>query len=884
MLFGKNRDKVTSRFVKSLIFGMVLFSTLGIVGVSIIANTFIGNVVYRNLIALAQKQQTLYAYELDNWFSSTAQRINDLSVFLRGLNSRGCVESVAALFTAESEIIENVFIGFTDGSLIEGTGWDAPQGWSLAERPWYIAAVEAGAGNMIMTEPHLSYASGNIVITVAVYLPDLLGAGAVLGTPIPINTIVDRIVRHPVAEGGYLLLVSNDFADSKIIVHPYMGYNPDAYGEMTQLIDVPNGEFFQEHVFNPTAIRFLDHRKGPAYLVTTPLNALDWTILAIVPTDATDTAVAQYMKLIIFILTGFVLVLFFAAFVIIMRMSRGLGDLRESEDRLKLILDHMPIVTNFRDRDFNMAECNAYAPKLFGLRDKQEYNERFNELTPEFQPDGQNSDEKAKALITQAFETGEVQFEWMHQKPNGEPIPCDITLTRVPFRGKEHLLASVYDLRDRHKIEEANKLMASKLQIMLDTSPMVCSVVNREFKVIEVNRKVEDLLKIPSKQLYIDNFFDYCPERQLCGTSSREKADIVFTKVFETGHGKEEWLYKSFDGEIIPTEEIYERVTIGDEDFVIVYTRDLRDFYKYKETERIAKERLKVMLESSPLACIVLDENLKVIEINTEMEKLVGAPSKQYFYDNFSQFLSEYQPDRSLTVNKMSEIRDILLTEGSFAPVEWTARGFNGEELLLEIQAVSTTLEGRKILIAHFRDLRDIKRATAIAKKLESLAYSDALTGLSNRRRFEELAGKTLSECVVNSKDFSLILFDIDHFKSVNDTYGHPVGDEVLKIVSLRTKNVVKEDTLVARIGGEEFVIMITANRDYARKTALRVKNHIAATAFYINKDCSINITSSFGVASKDDANALKDILNNADQALYQAKKSGRNAVVCYPF
>ena len=166
---------------------------------------------------------------------------------------------------------------------------------------------------------------------------------------------------------------------------------------------------------------------------------------------------------------------------------------------------------------------------------------------------------------------------------------------------------------------------------------------------------------------------------------------------------------------------------------------------------------------------------------------------------------------------------------------------------------------------------------------LETSAFTDALTGAYNRRYFMETADSALENCVKDNRAFALIMFDLDHFKAVNDTYGHAVGDEVLKIAVARTRSVLKSNTLVARIGGEEFVIMIAdLGADDVMKLAWRIQNNIESSSFYVEQ-LDVPVTASFGVAVKPQTSTtLKEIMENADKALYQAKSAGRNTVVLY--
>ena len=163
-----------------------------------------------------------------------------------------------------------------------------------------------------------------------------------------------------------------------------------------------------------------------------------------------------------------------------------------------------------------------------------------------------------------------------------------------------------------------------------------------------------------------------------------------------------------------------------------------------------------------------------------------------------------------------------------------------------------------------------------------NLAYNDALTGIRNRRYLIETAEQGLQTCILNGMDFSLIMIDIDHFKSINDRYGHGCGDEVLKILTFRIRHVLKHDTLLARYGGEEFVVMLMGvGLEDAEKTAWRIQKAIGASAFRIGS-LEINVTASFGVASRTARSSLPKILEKADKALYQAKRAGRNTVKSY--
>ena len=122
--------------------------------------------------------------------------------------------------------------------------------------------------------------------------------------------------------------------------------------------------------------------------------------------------------------------------------------IREADERAQIMLDATPVCANFWDKNHNNIDCNLEAVKLFGLKNKQEYLNRFFELSPEFQPCGRRSSEMAVEKVNKAFQDGYCRFEWMHQKINGEPIPSEITLVRVKHRGGFIVVGYTRDLRE----------------------------------------------------------------------------------------------------------------------------------------------------------------------------------------------------------------------------------------------------------------------------------------------------------------------------------------------------------------------------------------------------------------------------------------------------
>ena len=183
-------------------------------------------------------------------------------------------------------------------------------------------------------------------------------------------------------------------------------------------------------------------------------------------------------------------------------------------------------------------------------------------------------------------------------------------------------------------------------------------------------------------------------------------------------------------------------------------------------------------------------------------------------------------------------------------------------------------MNGKKYAFAILNDITEEKKAK---RMLEELSVTDRLTGIYNRLKFDRDLEFEISFSRDNDYEFSLIMIDIDHFKRVNDTYGHDVGDIVLKQLVDVVKTQIRDTDIFARWGGEEFIVMARMSGiSKAHSLAERIRESVEKAEFEIVG----NITCSIGVASYVDGDTEKSIAKRVDEALYAAKESGRNRVV----
>ncbi len=211
------------------------------------------------------------------------------------------------------------------------------------------------------------------------------------------------------------------------------------------------------------------------------------------------------------------------------------------------------------------------------------------------------------------------------------------------------------------------------------------------------------------------------------------------------------------------------------------------------------------------------------------------------------------------------------------------AVGADEKDRFFDVRVTSLD-DDRSATIGYLVSLHDVTDRKRLLDKIERLATVDPLTGLYNRRHFAELARKEIDLAVRYGRPVSFVLIDLDHFKDINDTYGHAIGDTVLKKFATQLDESLRKVDVAARYGGEEFVVLLpNITIDAAETTAERLRKIVETTAIETEAGL-MSITMSLGVTCHTgvDEQSLEILLDRADQALYESKLNGRNRVTVW--
>jgi diguanylate cyclase (GGDEF)-like protein len=202
----------------------------------------------------------------------------------------------------------------------------------------------------------------------------------------------------------------------------------------------------------------------------------------------------------------------------------------------------------------------------------------------------------------------------------------------------------------------------------------------------------------------------------------------------------------------------------------------------------------------------------------------------------------------------------------------------SGEEFWALVSLRAIEFDGAPALLAGITDVTPQK---ILEEKLRELAMQDELTGLYNRRHFVELADAEVARARRTSAPLSLAMLDIDHFKAVNDVFGHPVGDLALKEVARAMRETLRTSDVPARFGGEEFVVLLMDTPlEGAIAVTERLRERVGRSEVPAGKGRVARFTVSGGVAELAPGERFEVLLARADEALYRAKEDGRNRTV----
>jgi diguanylate cyclase (GGDEF)-like protein/PAS domain S-box-containing protein len=527
--------------------------------------------------------------------------------------------------------------------------------------------------------------------------------------------------------------------------------------------------------------------------------------------------------------------------------------LRDSEQNLQALLDAapMPLVLT-RASDHRVIYGNARAAALFEVEPAA-----INGLSA---PDFWVDEQQRQAFVATLLSTGRADdVEVQLRSGKGRVFWARMNAQAVRFRGEVTLLGGMVDVTEQRQAQQ-------NLRDIFASAP-VALVLSRlgDRTVLDANQRAAALFDIPIEEARGQPAPDYWvqPEdRQRFAEATRAAGRIDgFEAQLRTRGGKRFWAELSagivdFDGQ--PA--------------LLVGASDISLRRRAQEALRRSESTLRTLLDAAPTPLVVTRLEDGVLRYCNEraaslfeltVEEVVGRRAPDFYVD---------AKDRRAFVEGLRLYGRI---EGFAAQL----RTSSGRAFWALMNAKTFDLEGDEVFMVGFAEMSAQKE---LEERLRTLATTDGLTGIFNRRHFLELAETELERAERYGHATSLAMVDIDHFKRINDELGHATGDAALRALTATLRKELRSMDVVARLGGEEFALLLPETPlRAALSTAERVRRAVAGRSYAEHGlPAERRVTVSVGVAERQPHESLAALLERADAGLYRAKSSGRDRVV----
>jgi len=474
-------------------------------------------------------------------------------------------------------------------------------------------------------------------------------------------------------------------------------------------------------------------------------------------------------------------------------------------------------------------------------------------------------EEAIKRLKGKSFEP----YEYKFVKKNDEVMWVLETITPVTYKGERATLGSFMDITERKKAEEKLRQEEQRFRALAEQSSDIIVVVNRKGIITYENHAIERVLGFKAEERIGASFFDLIHPDDLkflidvAATFVRDKNARILQSEVRLRHRDGNWrIFEVTASSLINNTKI---------EGGIVNLRDITERKQMEKTLRQSEEKYRTILENIQEGYFEVDLTGNFTFFNDSLcrnlgyskEELMGMNNRQYTDKEHSKKLFQ-------AFNKVYNTGEPTEFDWQIIRKDETKR-YVEASVLLQKDSSGKPMGFRGIV-------HDVTERKQIEQQLNHMATHDVLTGLPNRMLFIDRLEVALAQSKRNRHKLAVMMLDLDHFKDINDTLGHMVGDQLLKEVGYRLSGLVRQSDTVARLGGDEFIILLS---DIERMEDSVGIAEIVLKAFGQPFACGnhkLTSSTSIGIAVyPDDGNDIDSLLKKSDVAMYFVKTHGRN-------
>lgn len=547
--------------------------------------------------------------------------------------------------------------------------------------------------------------------------------------------------------------------------------------------------------------------------------------------------------------------------------------LADSQERLRMALDSADLGTWEWHIPSNTIFASARAAALHGLPNEPFHGPFLDFFAHVPLLDRQALRQAYRDLLPAGGQDYQVTYRTVYLDRQVHYLESTAKLHRDAQGQPVRMTGILIDTSERTLREQRLQASERKFATVFQASPdPICVTTLPEGRILEINPAFTQAFGWRSAEISGRNIFKLDPWQVLPKTSGLRQKILYGTDLTD-----ERVELIDPQGRSMTCVVSCRRLELAGQPCVLSKFRDITEQQRAETALKASQEKFSKAFHSSPDAITITNrETGRYIEVNDGFTRLTGHSAKDVIGRSSTEL------GIWIDISQRQNLLDTLLREGRIHRMEMQGKARNGKLLDVEMSIEQIELDGQACLLVTARDIGELKAAQA---QIQHLAYHDPLTNLPNRALLMDRLTQQIALLQRHGLRGALLFLDLDHFKHINDSLGHPVGDAVLKLITARLEVSVREEDTVARLGGDEFVVLLTGLEgklnqvtSHARSAAEKLRKLL--TEPMLLDGHRLQVTPSIGIALiPDHGQTPADLLKRADIALYRAKDSGRNAI-----
>jgi diguanylate cyclase (GGDEF)-like protein/PAS domain S-box-containing protein len=463
-------------------------------------------------------------------------------------------------------------------------------------------------------------------------------------------------------------------------------------------------------------------------------------------------------------------------------------------------------------------------------------------------------------------------LELVRLRKDGQPIVIHLTVSPTRDASGNVIGASAIarDVTEEKRSEATLRQSEEQYRILFEGNPVAMYVYDRRtLCILAVNNAAIQQYGFTEQEFLTKTVMDIRPE---------EDVPHVLGDMAEHTDGLQRrgsWRHRRKDGSILHVEIVCHPLNFHGTESVLIAAHDITERKRAEESLQQAEEKYRGIFEDSVIGIFQATLDRRLVSINRTLAQMHGYDSSEEMMED----VSRRSPQLFVDPSRMTEMVQVVAEGGTVRGAELEIYRRDGTTKWVRMNLRGIRDANGKVVLRE-GTVEDITEYKAAAERIKFLAYYDALTELPQRALLQDRLEHALAAARRRHEKIALLFLDLDRFKSVNDSFGHSFGDIVLKAVSQRLKACAREQDTVARVGGDEFLILLSGVKDAADAAIAADRIMSAMNASIVLQGHSFSVGCSIGLSMYPEHGMDGEtLIKNADAAMYCAKEAGRGNV-----